>query len=225
VETIHSEVYRMLIDCYFSDPEKRKELLNAILTLEAVKAKAELVLKYANDKTLTFEERLVVFMFVEGILFSAAFCAVFWLKKRGLMPQLCLANYLISRDEGLHVEYAQILLKYFVHPENRPSVGRVYEILDEFIVTEDLFVTLSLPVELIGMNSTEMKQHVRYVADGVLEGAGYPIRYGVENPFNWMDAIVAELQTNFYEDKVGEYNLDAAADEPDDEFGSDDDDY
>ncbi len=225
VENIHSDVYRILVETFHTDPAVRLKLFNAVTEMEAVRVKADLAIEYMHAD-ISFEEKLLFFLFVEGIMFSSSFCAIYWLKKRGLMPNLCLANYLISRDEGLHTEYAATLLTDFIASENKPSPARAYEMLRRVIDSEDIFVTMSLPVELIGMNSTEMKQHVRYVADGVLAMAEYEPLYNVPNPFDWLDTIMAELQTNFYEGKVGEYNLDVIADEEDEEtLGSDDDDY
>jgi ribonucleoside-diphosphate reductase beta chain len=201
VENIHSEVYSLLIDTYITDSVEKDYLFNALETVPAVGKKAEWALRWINS--LDFVERLVAFAAVEGIFFSGSFCSIFWLKKRGLMPGLSFSNELISRDEGLHTEFACLL--YRNHVENKLSRERILEILDSALTIEKEFITEALPVRLIGMNSDLMKQYLEFVTDRLLMSLGYDKEYGSKNPFDFMENIALEGKTNFFEKRVGEY--------------------
>ncbi|XP_074640821.1 ribonucleoside-diphosphate reductase subunit M2 B-like [Tubulanus polymorphus] len=202
IENIHSEMYSLLIETYIKDNEKKEYLFNAIETMPCVKRKADWALKWINDSESTFGERVVAFAAVEGIFFSGSFAAIFWLKKRGLMPGLTFSNELISRDEGLHCEFACLM---FSHLVNKPSVEKVQQIIRDAVVIEQEFLTEALPCSLIGMNCTLMKQYIEFVADKWLIELGCPKVYNSENPFPFMDNISLEGKTNFFEKKVAEY--------------------
>ena len=202
-ESIHSETYSLLIDKYVKDPAEKTNLFRAIETIPSVKAKADWALKWLS-KDRSFGERLIAFACVEGILFSGSFCAIFWLKKRGLMPGLGFSNEYISRDEALHMEFAVTLYKYL---KNRPSDERIQDIVKEAVVTEKEFIIDALPCSLIGMNSDLMKQYIEYVADRLLKQLNVPIVFGTENPFDFMEAISLQAKTNFFEKRVAEYSF------------------
>ena len=201
MENIHSETYSLLIDTYINDVKEKDFLFKAIDNIDTVKKKAEWAIKWIN-KSDSFAERLIAFACVEGIFFSGSFCAIFWLKKRSLMPGLSFSNELISRDEGLHTDFACLLYKHMV---NKVPNERIYEILTEAVSIEHEFVSESLPVELIGMNSKLMSQYIEFVADRLLFTLGVPKYYNVANPFEWMDMISLQGKTNFFEKKVSEY--------------------
>lgn len=200
IENIHSETYSLLIDTYIKDAAEKKYLFNAIETVPCVQKKAEWALKWINNGS--FAERLVAFAAVEGIFFSGSFCSIFWLKKRGLMPGLSFSNELISRDEGLHCDFACLLYSML---ENKLSEERVQEIIKDAVVNEHEFVTDALPVSLIGMNSKLMCQYIEFVADRLLVALGYSKIYHVTNPFDFMETISLQGKTNFFEKRVGEY--------------------
>jgi ribonucleotide reductase beta subunit family protein with ferritin-like domain len=202
IENIHSEVYSLLIDTYVKDPTEKDHLFNALETIPCVTRKAQWAFKYANSKNAAFAERLVAFAAVEGLFFSGSFCAIFWLKKRGLMPGLAFSNELISRDEGLHCDFACLLYSELV---NRLPQSRVYEIITEAVDIECNFVCDALPVELIGMNSKAMCEYIKFCADRLLVALGYPKFYQAKNPFDWMNLISIDGKTNFFEKRVGEY--------------------
>ncbi|XP_029447695.1 ribonucleoside-diphosphate reductase subunit M2 B [Rhinatrema bivittatum] len=202
IENVHSEMYSLLIETYIKDSQTREVLFNAIETLPYVKKKAEWALRWIVDEKSTFGERLVAFAAVEGIFFSGSFAAIFWLKKRGLMPGLTFSNELISRDEGLHCDFACLMFQYLV---NKPSEERVTEIVANAVKIEQEFLTDALPVGLIGMNSTLMKQYIKFVADHLLVELGFCKVYQVENPFDFMENISLEGKTNFFEKRVSEY--------------------
>ncbi|XP_063183363.1 ribonucleoside-diphosphate reductase subunit M2 B isoform X1 [Chroicocephalus ridibundus] len=202
IENVHSEMYSLLIDTYIKDPEKRDFLFNAIETMPCVKKKADWALKWIEDRESTFGERVVAFAAVEGIFFSGSFAAIFWLKKRGLMPGLTFSNELISRDEGLHCDFACLMFHYLV---NRPSEERVREIIVNAVEIEQEFLTEALPVGLIGMNCTLMKQYIEFVADRLLMELGFSKVFHAENPFDFMENISLEGKTNFFEKRVSEY--------------------
>ncbi|XP_043921603.1 ribonucleoside-diphosphate reductase subunit M2 B [Protopterus annectens] len=202
IENIHSEMYSLLIATYIKDPHQREFLFNAIETMPCVKKKAEWALRWIADKHSSFGERVIAFAAVEGIFFSGSFAAIFWLKKRGLMPGLTFSNELISRDEGLHCDFACLMFKYLV---NKPSEERVKEIIVGAVKIEQEFLTEALPVNLIGMNSTLMEQYIEYVADRLLTELGFSKVYEVENPFDFMENISLEGKTNFFEKRVSEY--------------------
>lgn len=200
MENIHSETYALLIDTYVKDPAEKDRLFHAIETVPAVKKKAEWALRWINNGN--FAERLVAFAAVEGIFFSGSFCSIFWLKKRGLMPGLTFSNELISRDEGLHCEFACLLYKML---ENRLSEEAVQKIILDAVVIEKEFITEALPVGLIGMNSTLMSQYIEFVADRWLSELGYSKVYNTQNPFDFMEMISLQGKTNFFEKRVGDY--------------------
>lgn len=202
VENIHSEMYAMLIETYIRDRQERERLFNAIETIECVKKKADWAMKWISDTKSTFSERLIAFAAIEGIFFSGAFAAIFWLKKRGLMPGLTFSNELISRDEGLHTDFACTL---FSHIINKPSKERIYEIIKEAVIIEQEFLTDSLPVSLIGMNSKLMKQYIEFIADRLLIELKCNKIYNSDNPFDFMTNISLEGKTNFFEKRVAEY--------------------
>ncbi|XP_020639042.2 ribonucleoside-diphosphate reductase subunit M2 B isoform X1 [Pogona vitticeps] len=202
IENVHSEMYSLLIDTYIKDPEKRDFLFNAIETMPCVRKKADWAMRWIKDRKATFGERLVAFASVEGIFFSGAFAAIFWLKKRGLMPGLTFSNELISRDEGLHCNFACLMFQYLV---NKPSEERVKEIIVNAVQIEQEFLTEALPVGLIGMNCTLMKQYIEFVADRLLLELGFSKIFQAENPFDFMENISLEGKTNFFEKRVSEY--------------------
>jgi ribonucleotide reductase beta subunit family protein with ferritin-like domain len=203
IENIHSEVYGLLIDTYVKDPNEKENLFNAINTIESIKKKSEWCFKWFNRGYNSFAERLVAFSIVEGINFSGSFCAIFWLKKRGLMPGLSFANELISKDEGLHTDFACLLYNDLI---NRLPESRIYQIVDEAVEIECEFIKDSIPVELIGMNSNLMGQYIRFCADRLILALGYPKKYNTVNPFDWMENISLNGKTNFFEKSVGEYS-------------------
>lgn len=202
IENIHSEMYSLLIDTYIKDNVERDHLFSAIETVPCVKKKAEWALKWISDGSATFGTRLVAFAAVEGIFFSGSFASIFWLKKRGLMPGLTFSNELISRDEGLHCDFACLL---FSHLRNRTSPETILKIITEAVKIEQEFLVEALPVKLIGMNCDLMKTYIEFVADRLLVALGCPKHYKVENPFDFMDLISLQGKTNFFEKRVGEY--------------------
>jgi len=202
VENIHSETYSLLIDTYVRDNEEKSHLLNAIETVPCVQKKAEWALKWCESENASFAERCIAFAAVEGIFFSGSFCAVFWLKKRGLMPGLCFSNELISRDEGLHCDFACLLYNKL---ENQLSDERVLEIITNAVEIEKEFISDSLPVELIGMNSGLMKEYIEFCADRLISTLGVSKYYNTPNPFEWMELISLQGKTNFFEKRVAEY--------------------
>ena len=203
IENIHSEVYSLLIDTYVRDTVQKDHLLRAIETVPCVNKKANWALKWCNPEHASFAERIVAFAAVEGIFFSGSFCAIFWLKKRGIMPGLTFSNELISRDEGLHCDFACLLYSKLQNPL---PVARVTEIITHAVVMEKEFVRDALPVELIGMNSTSMCQYIEFCADRLLVALGCEKAYGATCPFDWMDLISLQGKTNFFEKRVGEYS-------------------
>lgn len=202
IENIHSEMYSLLIDTYIKDLKEKEYLFNAIETLPCVKLKADWALRWIGDDDSMYAERVVAFAAVEGIFFSGSFAAIFWLKKRGIMPGLTFSNELISRDEGLHCDFACLMFKHLV---NKPSQERVYEIITDAVSIEQNFLTEALPVALIGMNGDLMKQYIEFVADRLLVELGCEKYYNKENPFDFMEHISLEGKTNFFEKRVGEY--------------------
>ena len=201
MENIHSETYSLLIDTYIKDNKEKDYLFNAIETMPCVKKKADWALRWIDGGS--FAERLIAFAAVEGIFFSGSFCSIFWLKKRGLMPGLTFSNELISRDEGMHCDFACLL--YNDHIENKLPKETVMKIICDAVDMEKEFVTEALPVRLIGMNADLMVQYIECVADRLLESLGCDKVYGSENPFPWMDMISLQGKTNFFEKRVGDY--------------------
>lgn len=200
IENIHSEAYSLLIDTYIKDPVEKDHLLHAIDTVPCVSKKGEWALRWISEGS--FQERLVAFAAVEGIFFSGSFCSIFWLKKRGLMPGLSFANELISRDEGLHCDFACLLYSQL---QNKLDPSTVQEIISSAVKLEHEFVCDSLPVRLIGMNSDLMCQYIEFVADRLLVALGVPKIYHAVNPFDFMELISMPGKTNFFERRVSEY--------------------
>jgi ribonucleoside-diphosphate reductase beta chain len=217
MENIHSETYSLLIDTYIKDKEEQNHLFNAIDTVPAVQKKASWALKWIGSES--FVERLVAFAAVEGIFFSGSFCSIFWLKKRGLMPGLSFSNELISRDEGMHTDFAVHL--YNNHIEDKLSKERIIEIIDSALQIEKEFITEALPVSLIGMNSELMKQYLEYVSDRLFIDFGVGKVYNSENPFDFMKNIAMENKTNFFEKRVSEYSKSGVGVQEDSEFSTD----
>lgn len=201
MENIHSETYSLLIDTYISDPSEKHKLFHAVETIPAVKKKADWALKWINSPH--FQERLIAFAAVEGIFFSGSFCSIFWLKKRGLMPGLSFSNELISRDEGMHCDFAVLLHNKYL--ANKVLEDRIKEIITSALEIEKEFILESLPVRLIGMNSDLMSQYLEFVADRLLVSLGCSKVYNSENPFDFMTNISLQGKTNFFEKRVGEY--------------------
>ena len=202
MENIHAETYSLLIDTYITDPIEKDHLFNALETVPSVKKKGTWALKWLSRKKGTFAQRLVAFAAVEGIFFSGSFCAIFWLKKRGLMPGLTFSNELISRDEGLHCDFACLLHNQLIRGAGENIIHRI---ISEAVEIETEFVTSALPVELIGMNAGLMRQYIEFVADRLLVSLGASKLYDVTNPFPWMEMISMQGKTNFFEKRVGEY--------------------
>jgi len=204
METIHSITYSTLIDTYIKDKLQKEKLFNALQEYECIKKKGEWAIKWINDKKSTFATRLVAFACVEGIFFSGAFCAIYWLKKRGLMPGLTFSNELISRDEALHTEFAVLLHNKLEKPLKKQ---KIHEIISEAVTIELEFINDALPCRLIGMNQVLMKQYIEFVADRLSLQLGGDKIYESKNPFEWMENISIETKTNFFEDRVSEYSL------------------
>ena len=202
MENIHSEMYSLLIDTYITEPKQKTYLFDAIDTIPCIRKKADWALRWIADQESTFAQRLVAFAVVEGIFFSGSFASIFWLKKRGLMPGLTFSNELISRDEGMHTDFACLLLSHLKH---RPSKEAILAIITEAVHIEQEFLTDALPCALLGMNSNLMKQYIEFVADRLLVALGCPKHYKVTNPFDFMENISLGGKTNFFEKRVGDY--------------------
>ncbi|MCS6979061.1 MAG: ribonucleotide-diphosphate reductase subunit beta [Flavobacteriales bacterium] len=201
MENIHSETYSLLIDTYIKNPEEKNYLFRAIENLDCVKKKADWALRWIKNGT--FQERLIAFAAVEGIFFSGSFCSIFWLKKRGLMPGLAFSNELISRDEGLHCDFACHLYNH--HVVHKLPMEKVIQIITEAVDIEKEFITSALPVRLIGMNSDLMSQYIEFIADRLLVELRCSRVYHTQNPFDFMDFISLQSKTNFFERRVAEY--------------------
>lgn len=201
MENIHSETYSLLIDTYIKDTKEKDYLFNAVETLDCVKKKAEWALRWIDEGTFT--ENLIAFAAVEGIFFSGSFCSIFWLKKRGLMPGLTFSNELISRDEGMHCDFACLL--YNNHIQNKLPKETIEKIITDAVEIEKEFVSDAIPVKLIGMNAELMCQYIEFCADRLLLTLGNNKVYNSENPFPWMDMISLQGKTNFFEKRVGDY--------------------
>jgi len=204
MENIHSITYSTLIDTYIKDKEQKHKLFNALNEYDCIKKKGQWAIKWINDKKSNFATRLVAFACIEGIFFSGAFCAIYWLKKRGLMPGLTFSNELISRDEALHTEFAVLLHSKLEKPLKKQ---KIHEIISEAVTIELEFINDSLPCRLIGMNQVLMKQYIEFVADRLSVQLGGDKIYESKNPFDWMENISIETKTNFFEDRVSEYSL------------------
>ena len=203
IENIHSEMYSLLIDTYIKDNKRKNELFHAIDTIPCIANKAKWAIKYIENKEDSFAMRVIAFACVEGIFFSGSFASIFWLKKRGLMPGLTFSNELISRDEGLHTEFACLMYSLL---EETLSREKVLEILTEAVSIEQEFITVSIPCKMIGMNADLMKQYIEFVADRLLLQLGYDKHYHSENPFPFMEMISMEGKTNFFEKRVADYS-------------------
>lgn len=201
IENIHAETYSLLIDTYIKDEKEKTHLFNAMDTIPAVAKKAEWALKWIEESP-TFAHRLIAFAAVEGIFFSGSFCSIFWLKKRGLMPGLAFSNELISRDEGMHTDFACLLYSML---QEKPSEEDVKTIIMGAVELEEEFVSEALPVSLIGMNADMMSKYIKFVADRLMVSLGYNKVYNTENPFPWMEMISIQGKTNFFEKRVAEY--------------------
>jgi ribonucleotide reductase beta subunit family protein with ferritin-like domain len=204
MENIHSETYSLLIDTYIKDREEKATLFNAIDNFPCIKKKADWAIKWINDKRSSFATRLIAFACIEGIFFSGAFCSIFWLKKRGLMPGLTFSNELISRDEALHTEFAVLMYSKLV---KQLSKSKVVEIIKDAVQIEKEFICDALPCRLIGMNSDLMNQYIEFVADRLIVQLGHDKIYKTKNPFDFMEMISIEGKTNFFEKRVAEYAL------------------
>jgi|TARA_R110002050_G_scaffold99831_4_gene206923 ribonucleoside-diphosphate reductase subunit M2 len=200
-EMVHGETYSKLIDKYIKNPTEKRQLFEAIQTIPCIENKAKWAMKWFSRER-SFGERLLAFACVEGIFFSGSFCAIFWLKKRGLLPGLCFSNELISRDEGLHLEFAIELFKMLKH---KLSIVVVEEIVRDAVSIEKEFITDALPCSLIGMNSDKMSEYIEYVADRLLKQSGHDKIWGTKNPFDFMENISLDGKTNFFEKRVGDY--------------------
>jgi len=201
MENIHSETYSLLIEQYIKDPVEKDRVFDAMHTMPPVQAKAEWALSWMNNRN-SFAERVIAFAAVEGILFSGSFCAIYWLKKRGLMPGLTFSNELISRDEGLHAEFACLLYGML---QNKLPDDVVHEIIRGAVAVEEQFICEALSCDLVGMNSDLMRRYIQFVADRLLTALGHPKLYNASNPFDWMELISLQGKTNFFEKRVGEY--------------------
>jgi ribonucleoside-diphosphate reductase subunit M2 len=204
MENIHSHTYSLLIETYIKNKDEKHKLFNAIENFPCIKKKSDWAQKWIRDNRSSFATRLIAFACVEGIFFSGAFCSIFWLKKRGLMPGLTFSNELISRDEALHCEFAVLLYSKL---ENKLKKARVHEIIKEAVEIETEFICDAWPCRLIGMNAELMTQYIKFVADRLCLQLGYDKIYQVANPFNWMELISLEGKTSFFERRVSEYSL------------------
>tara|TARA_B100000424_G_scaffold57824_1_gene41869 strand:+ start:4446 stop:5420 length:975 start_codon:yes stop_codon:yes gene_type:complete len=219
MENIHSETYSLLIDTYVKDSHEKNKLFKAIDNFPCIKKKADWALKWIQDKRSSFATRLIAFACIEGIFFSGAFCSIYWLKKRGLMPGLTFSNELISRDEALHTEFAVLLYKKLNKKINK---NKVFELIKEAVDIEKEFISEALPCRLIGMNCDLMCQYIEFVADRLVLQLGYDKIYQTANPFEFMEMISIEGKTNFFEKRVSEYALaDKTKTEDIFEFGED----
>merc|ERR1712217_781022 len=201
MENIHSETWALLIEQYVRDPTEQEEVFNAISTMPAVKEKAQWAVQWMNREN-SFAERLVAFAAVEGVLFSGSFCAIYWLKKRGLMPGLTFSNELISRDEGLHAEFACLLYNML---DNKLPEDVVHDIIRGAVAVERKFICEALSCDLIGMNNELMTRYIEFVADRLLTALGHSKLFGSTNSFVWLELISLQGKTNFFEKRVGEY--------------------
>jgi len=208
METTHSHTYSLLIDTYVKDEVEKNKLFRAIEHMPSIQEKAAWALKWTASQDQSFAMRLAAFAAVEGIFFSGSFCSIFWLKKRGKMPGLTFSNELISRDEGLHCDFACLLFSML---ERRPPESAIHEMIRDATDVEVRFIREALPVSLIGMNADLMTQYIQFIADRLLVSLGYNKLWKVENPFDWMEMISLQGKTNFFEKRVGEYKRDTAA--------------
>jgi ribonucleoside-diphosphate reductase beta chain len=221
IENIHSETYSLLIDTYITNPDEKNKLFTALDNIDCIKKKGKWALKWIESDD--FVERLIAFAAVEGIFFSGSFCSIFWLKKRGLLPGLTFSNELISRDEGLHTDFACLL--YNNHIKNKLPKQKVVDIITDAVAIEQEFVVDALPVDLIGMNSKLMSQYIEFVADRLLVSLGCEKYYNSTNPFDFMEMISLQGKTNFFEKRVAEYQKSGVMGEGDHKVFSLDEDF
>mgnify|MGYP001413305155 FL=1 len=221
MENIHSETYSLLIDTLVKEEREKTNLFEAINNFPCIKKKADWAIKWINDKRSSFATRLIAFAAVEGIFFSGSFCSIYWLKKRGLMPGLTFSNELISRDEGMHTDFAVLL---FSKLQKKPKKAKIVELIKEAVQIEQEFITEALPCKLIGMNAKLMKQYIEFVADRLIVQLGYSKIYNSANPFDFMEMISLEGKTNFFEKRVGDYSL-TNNDKSEDCFGAEEVDF
>lgn len=220
IENIHAETYSLLIDTYIKDEAEKNHLFKAMETIPSVMKKAEWALKWTDKDKASFAERLIAFAAVEGIHFSGSFCAIYWLKQRGIMKGLTFSNELISRDEGLHRDFACLLHSKLNEQVPEPVA---LDIITEAVEIEKDFVTNALPVSLLGMNANKMCEYIEFVADHLLTSLGYATHYGTANPFTWMEMISMQGKTNFFERRVGEYQKAGVTSNSDTKFSMDED--
>jgi ribonucleoside-diphosphate reductase beta chain len=204
MENVHSETYSLLIDTYIKDRDEQTKLFQAIDNFPCIKKKADWAIKWIQDNRSSFATRLVAFACVEGIFFSGSFCSIYWLKKRGLMPGLTFSNELISRDEGMHTDFAVLLFNKLTR---KPKKAKVFELIKDAVAIEKEFIIEALPCKLIGMNSKLMSQYIEFVADRLSQQLGYGKIFNSSNPFDFMEMISLEGKTNFFEKRVGDYSL------------------
>lgn len=204
MENIHSETYSLLIDTYIKDQTEKNKLFKALDNFPCINKKAQWALKWINDNRSNFSTRLLAFACIEGIFFSGSFCSIYWLKKRGLMPGLTFSNELISRDEGMHTDFAVLLYSKLI---KKTKKSKVYELIKEAVQIEKEFICEALPCKLIGMNQKLMKQYIEFVADRLVVQLGYSKIFNASNPFDFMEMISLDGKTNFFEKRVGDYSL------------------
>ena len=220
MENIHSETYSLLIDTYIKDEKEKLKLFKAIENYPCIKKKADWAIKWIQDNRSSFATRLIAFAAVEGIFFSGSFCSIYWLKKRGLMPGLTFSNELISRDEGMHTDFAVCLFKKLI---KKPKKAKVAELIKEAVDIEKEFICEALPCKLIGMNQKLMKEYIEFVADRLIVQLGYSKIYNVKCPFDFMEMISLEGKTNFFEKRVGDYSLSSGVEREQETFELSDD--
>ena len=204
MEQIHSEVYSLLIDKYITDPTEKTHILNAVNEVPCIQEKATWAIQWMEDKKSSYASRLVAFAAIEGIFFSGSFCAIYWLKKRGIMPGLTFSNELISRDEGLHTDFAVLLYSML---QNKLSKEEIHTIIGDAVTIEKKFITEAISCNMIGMNCTLMKQYIEFVADRLILQLGYPVLYDSKNPFSFMELISLNTKENFFEKRVSNYSM------------------
>lgn len=228
MEDVHAETYSLMVDTLIKNKEEKNKIYNAIENFPAIKKKAEWALKWIDNDDVSFSERIFAFACVEGVFFSGSFCAIYWLKKQGLMPGLCFANELISRDEGMHTDFAILVYKTFLKDTYEKKNGNkidltlsqeeVNKIIKEVVDIEEEFIINAIPCRLIGMNEELMRDYIKYIADRLLTQFGFDKLWNIENPFDWMDSISVKGKTNFFEKRVSEYNISSGVDNNDLEF-------
>jgi len=228
MEDVHAETYSLMVDTLIKDKQEKNKIYNAIENFPAIKKKAEWALKWIDNDDVSFSERIFAFACVEGVFFSGSFCAIYWLKKQGLMPGLCFANELISRDEGMHTDFAILVYKTFLKDTYEKKNGnkidltlsqeKVNKIIKDVVNIEEEFIINAIPCRLIGMNEELMREYIKYIADRLLTQFGFDKLWNIENPFDWMDSISVKGKTNFFEKRVSEYNISSGVDNDDLEF-------